>query len=111
MRERTVHINLRVTEKEKDIIVRNAQKCGLSLSEFLRKLALGYIPKAMPPFEYHQLNHMLMTLYAAFKEDSTQENAEVIVRFVRKLEDEFLNVERRSLSGYNLDLGGEELTG
>lgn len=69
----------------------------MSVSEFLRKLALGYIPKAMPPFEYQQLNHMLMTLYAAFKENSTPENAEVIVRFVRGLEDEFLNVERRIL--------------
>ena len=83
----------------------------MSVSEFLRKLALGYIPKAMPPFEYQQLNHMLMSLYAAFKENSTQENAEVIVRFVRDLEDEFLNIERRSFRGNNIDLGGEELSG
>lgn len=95
MRERTVHLNLRVTEKEKNIIIRNAQKCGLSVSEFLRKLALGYVPKAMPSFEYQQLNQTLMTLYAAFKENSSQENADVIVRHVRGLEDEFLNVERR----------------
>ena len=111
MRERAVHINLRVTETEKDIIVRNARKCGLSVSEFLRKLALGYIPKAMPPFEYQQINHTLMSIYAAFKENSTQENAELIVRFVRGLEDEFLNVERRSFRGNNINLGGEELSG
>ena len=111
MRERTVHINLRVKEKERDIIFRNARRCGLSVSEFLRKLALGYIPKVMPPFEYQQINHMLMSLYVAFKESSTQENAEVIVRFVRGLEDEFLNIERRSFSGNNIDLGGEELSG
>lgn len=111
MRERTVHINIRVTEKEKDIIVRNARKCGLSVSEFLRKLALGYIPKAMPPFEYQQINQMMMSLYVAFKENSTQENANVIVRFVRRLEDEFLNTERRNIRGDNLDMGGEELPG
>lgn len=111
MRERAVHINLRVTETEKDIIVRNARKCGLSVSEFLRKLALGYIPKAMPPVEYQQLNHMLMTIYAAFKENSTPENAELIVRFVRGLEDEFLNIERRRFRGNNINLGGEELSG
>lgn len=95
MRERAIHLNLRVTEKEKIIIVRNARKCGLSVSEFLRKLALGYIPKAMPTFEYQQLNQTLMTLYAAFKENGSQENVDVIVRLVRGLEDEFLNVERR----------------
>lgn len=110
MRERTVHINIRVTEKEKDIIVRNARKCGLSVSEFLRRLALGYIPKAMPPFEYQQINQMMMSLYVAFKENSTQENADVIVSFVRRLEDEFLNTERRNIRGDNLDMGGEELS-
>ena len=38
-------------------------------------------------------------------------NAEVIVRFVRGLEDEFLNIERRSFRGNNINLGGEELSG
>jgi hypothetical protein len=104
-------MNLRVTEGEKAIIVRNAQNCGLSVSEFLRKLALGYIPKAIPPFEYQQLNDTLMLMYATLKENSTQANAEVIVRFVRGLEDKFLNVERRSFRGNDLDLGCEKLSG
>ena len=95
MRERTVHINLRVTDKEKAIINRNARKCGLSVSEFLRKLALGYIPKAMPSFEYQQLNQTLMALYSAFKENGSQESVDVIVSVVRNLEDVFLNTERR----------------
>lgn len=111
MRERTVHVNLRVTEREKNVIIRNARKCGLSVSEFLRKLALGFIPKAMPPLEYQQLNDTLMLMYAALKENSTQENAEVIVRFVRGLEDEFLNVERRSFRGNDLNLGCKKLSG
>jgi len=111
VRERTVHINLRVTDKEKAIINRNARKCGLSVSEFLRKLALGYVPKAMPPFEYQQLNNALMNLYTAFKENSNQENAEVIIRLVRALEDEFLNVERRNFRGNDINLGGKELSG
>lgn len=37
-------INIRVTEKEKVQLVRLAQKCGLSLSEYLRKRGLGYEP-------------------------------------------------------------------
>ncbi len=111
MRDRTIHINLRVTENEKEVIARNARRCGLSLSEFLRKLALGYIPKAIQPIEFQQMNHTLMSIYSTFKENCTQENAEVIVRFVRGLEDKFLNVERRSFRGDNLNLGGEELSG
>ena len=37
-------INIRVTEKEKVQLERIAQKCGLSLSEYLRKRGLGYEP-------------------------------------------------------------------
>ena len=37
-------INLRVTEKEKAHLDKLAQKCGLSLSEYLRKRGLGYEP-------------------------------------------------------------------
>lgn len=37
-------INIRVTEKEKAQLDFLAQKCGLSLSEYLRKRGLGYEP-------------------------------------------------------------------
>ena len=37
-------INIRVTEKEKAQLDLLAQKCGLSLSEYLRKRGLGYEP-------------------------------------------------------------------
>ena len=37
-------INIRMTEKEKAQLDRLAQKCGLSLSEYLRKRGLGYEP-------------------------------------------------------------------
>jgi len=32
---------IRVNEKEKNLIERNAEKCGLSVSEYLRQRALG----------------------------------------------------------------------
>ena len=37
-------INIRVTEKEKQKLEQLAGKCGLSLSEYLRKRGLGYQP-------------------------------------------------------------------
>ena len=37
-------INIRVTEKEKAQLDKLAQKCGVSLSEYLRKRGLGYEP-------------------------------------------------------------------
>ena len=40
-------INIRITEKEKHRMESIAQKCGLSLSEYLRKRGLGYEPKPL----------------------------------------------------------------
>ena len=40
---------IRVSEKEKTIIEQNAKKCGLSVSEYLRQRALGYMPRAVLP--------------------------------------------------------------
>ena len=41
MRERNLSINIRVTENEKINICRKAKSAGLSLSEYIRKCALG----------------------------------------------------------------------
>ena len=41
MRNRSVGINVRVNEKEKKKLQRNAKKSGLTLSAYLRKTGLG----------------------------------------------------------------------
>ena len=42
---RNKSIYVRVTQKEKVKITANANKCGLSLSEYIRQVCLGYEPK------------------------------------------------------------------
>lgn len=44
MKDNRKIINIRVTEKEKQRLDDLAAKCGLSLSEYLRKRGLGYEP-------------------------------------------------------------------
>lgn len=41
MRSKTLGINVRVTEEEKEKLQQNASFCSLSLSEYLRRLGLG----------------------------------------------------------------------
>lgn len=48
MRERNLSINIRVTENEKSNIRRNAKRAGLSLSEYIRKCALGQSVRSLP---------------------------------------------------------------
>ena len=43
MRKRNLLINIRVTENEKSNICSKAKRSGISLSEYIRKCALGQV--------------------------------------------------------------------
>ena len=55
MRKRDVHIQLWLNEKEAEALSRNAKKCRLSQSAYLRHLIMGYIPSKAPPPDYHAM--------------------------------------------------------
>ena len=44
MKEKDKRVELRLPAKEKEQLEQLAKKCGLSLSEYLRKIGLGYEP-------------------------------------------------------------------
>ena len=74
MKERANSIYVRVTEKEKIRIKNKADKCGLTISEYLRKRALGYSPKALLPESFYEFSEKLGGLYDALE---TTDNAEL----------------------------------
>ena len=65
MKERKVQLKFRVTEKEKVRIQNKVKKCGLSVSEYVRKRALGYAPKALLPENFYEFTEKLGDLYEA----------------------------------------------
>ena len=79
MKEKKDSIYVRVTEKEKIRIENKAKKCGLSVSEYLRKRALGYSPKALLPESFYEFTEKIGVLYEALGTlNSTQLQAEVL---------------------------------
>ena len=79
MKEKKNSIYVRVTEKEKIRIENKAKKCGLSVSEYLRKRALGYSPKALLPESFYEFTEKLGVLYEALGVlNSTELQAEVL---------------------------------
>ena len=79
MKERKVQLKMRATEKEKVRIENKAKKCGLSVSEYLRKRALGYSPKALLPESFYEFTEKIVVLYEVFGTlNSTQLQAEVL---------------------------------
>ena len=65
LKERKVQLKFRVTEKEKVCIQNKAKKCGLSVSEYVRKRALDYAPKALLPENFYEFTEKLGVLYDA----------------------------------------------
>lgn len=58
-RKRNVAIHIRVTKDEKKRIVRNAMRCRLTVSEYLRQLANGYHPTELPLDEIYGISRRI----------------------------------------------------
>lgn len=74
MRSKTLGINVRVTAAEKEKLIENAFYCGLSMSEYLRRLGLGKDIKA-----------------------ATSEKEYNAFRLVRQLKNDFDSLERNEI--------------
>lgn len=64
MRNRTVQLNIRLTEMENNLLKRNSHRAGLTTSAYIRMLISDYIPKETPPISYHELMKDLYELNA-----------------------------------------------
>ena len=108
LRERNTHINLRTTPQEKAIISRNSKKCGLTTSEYLRKLATGYAPKALPPVDFFTLIEAINDIYRELETRYTPELEQKLLRTILQLQAELLIPDKRGDDGgCNADMAGE----
>jgi hypothetical protein len=86
MRTRETHINVRVTPQEKARFERKAKKCGLSLSAYLRMLAIGHEPKAVPPLEYRNIYDLLLEVYVDFRDDHNEAAANYLLSLIKEMQ-------------------------
>ena len=99
VRKRDVHIQLWLNEKEAEALSRNAKKCRLSQSAYLRHLIMGFAPREAPPLDYHAM--MQQIYYAGRSLNQIAAKAHVLnvidaQRYdesVRMLEDAILKIE------------------
>ncbi len=61
-KERTERLDIRLSVSEKAAVQRKAKACGLSISEYVRKRALGYEPRAAPSDELLAFTSALIEL-------------------------------------------------
>lgn len=77
MRSKTLGINVRVTTAEKEKLSENAFYCGISLSEYLRRLGLGRNVKAATDEKIYKTFRLIRQLKKDF--DSLERN-EILYR-------------------------------
>lgn len=77
MRSKTLGINVRVTAAEKEKLSENAFYCGLSLSEYLRRLGLGKDVKAATSEKEYKAFRLIRQLKKDF---DSLERSEVLYR-------------------------------
>lgn len=83
MRSKTLGINVRVTAAEKEKLSENAFYCGLSLSEYLRRLGLGKNVKAATDEKIYKVFRMVRQL----KKDLDSLEKSEILRRLSTIED------------------------
>ena len=83
-RQRNLGINIRVTPQEKKKIERNAKKCKLTVSEYVRQLAMNKEPKELPSEEMMQSLMRLNDVISAFEKNSEAATADESRRFYKR---------------------------
>lgn len=92
----TVELNIRLSQSEMDKLTRNAQRSGLSKSNYIRMLVNGYVPKESPPIEYNQLIRAMTDVYSELKLQHTDEAAKELQTAILQLQAALTLPERRS---------------
>jgi len=86
MRTRETHINVRTTPEEKSQFERKAKKCGLSLSAYLRMLAIGHEPKSVPPLEYQKIYDLMLDVYVDFRDDHNEVAGNYLLSLIKEMQ-------------------------
>ena len=85
MRSKTLGINVRVTPKEREKLLKNAGYCALSLSEYLRRLGLGKDVEATIREKEYRVFRKLKQLKADCEQLETSEIARRIDEILQEL--------------------------
>ncbi len=89
MRNRSIGINVRVNEKEKKKLQRNAKKSGLTLSAYLRKTGLGQKIYEIPDENFYKVYTGIVELKNEF---SAKYDEEEIKEKITKIQSDFLDI-------------------
>jgi hypothetical protein len=80
MKKNDTRLQLRLSLKEKEKIERNAQRCGMSVSGYVRQCCLGREPKDRPPDVFWELLSELRSIATLLPVTEQQRLSGLILR-------------------------------
>ena len=72
MRNRNEQMNIRLTADEIEMARTYSDRCGLSISGYIRVLINGYVPKETPPREYDTLICQMTFVYNELRKNNCE---------------------------------------
>ena len=55
VRKRNIQVLIRLNAQEKEFLDQQVKKSGLPQETYIRALISGYVPKELPPMDYHSM--------------------------------------------------------
>ena len=92
--QKDTRMYLRVTQSDKKQIVRLAEICGLSQSEYLRQRALGFAPRAVLPDVFFDFYQMICRLCDEVADKVSPETERKILETVDEIQRQLLLPEK-----------------
>ena len=80
MKKNDTRLQLRLSQEEKEKIERNAQRCSMSVSRYVRQCCLGRELKGRPPEVFWQLLEELYAIAALLPVTEQQRLSRLILR-------------------------------
>lgn len=75
MLKRNIKITFRLNAKEQQQLKKNVKKTGLSQETYIRRLIEGYVPKELPPIDYHAMMRELNAIGNSMNQIAARANA------------------------------------
>jgi uncharacterized protein (DUF1778 family) len=92
--QKDTRMYLRVTQSDKKQIVRLAEICGLSQSEYLRQRALGFAPRAVLPDVFFDFNQTLCRLCDEVADKVTPDTEQKLLEVADEIQQQLLLPEK-----------------
>ena len=80
MKKNDTRLQLRLSLKEKDKIERNARRCGMSVSGYVRQCCLGREPRTRPPNVFWELLSELYSIATLLPKPEQERLSGLILR-------------------------------